>query len=777
MPDELEIEDFPLAADVSLSPNPFAALEIPDEDFLFDEEPLRDLALPAEAPAPVPEPPAPPPADLAVPVPPLGPPGPWNEWGFSSRPPWWFYPEVAERRAQANAAPVAPSVHEDAAIAAAEAALFNAPPPPRPYDDGPDFSDDELDFTADMSPIAPPARAETFLLEPLVLEPPPEPAAPPPRVEPAAPPLRVEPAAPPPAEIIAPPAQPASRRFEPQSQPEDVDYSDDEPPEDPGYPPDDDDSPKWAEYWSRKNRYDAYYAGLQRQGEAQSASDSDSSDSDSNFHRRSAAAISDVPPPRALATAQHDFRAPGITDGSWNRSDHVRKICNVGFSFSPDVRLRGKKPRPMRLEPGPETDYVRQLIADGILERGHTVFCVPHFFVYQPGKLRLIFNGKKLNRASKKPPPFNMKSHQAIQRLAARFSWHAADDLKNHFFSTKIAESSRKFFGFATPFGTFRYTSLPFGFSWSPFIAHVCVDEVCKRAIEAGFHVTHYLDDFHYFGSSLSEVEAARDFTRALLRQAGYRINMAKEQPPGDTFTALGLAYDLTAKTVKPKAGYLSGLVRLHTKRLAQSCAVTRAEIASSLGAFVFLNNAYPGSLSHLSPLIEFLKTGGANWRLRYNYASVAKHIQHAIELFEKLPPCPLQQVTAAAFTPIFTDASETGLGVILPDKVLAYGVPTPKTIYRLEADAASWALQMPLPKYFTLRIDNEALVHALQKGRSNIVEANLACARLFELRLRGHIATAKWIATDKNPADAPSRLRLRPRELFVSPSLPQCVA
>ena len=414
------------------------------------------------------------------------------------------------------------------------------------------------------------------------------------------------------------------------------------------------------------------------------------------------------------------------------------------------------------------------MIADGILERGDTQFCVPHFFTYKPGKLRLVFNGKKLNHAVKPPPKFNMKSHAALQRLAAHNAFHAADDLKNHFFSTKIAEGSRKYFGINTPQGTFRYTSLLFGFNWSPFIAHVCVDQVCKRAIKAGFAVTYYLDDFHYFGDSITEVEQARDFTRALLRDAGYRLNMAKEQPPGTLFTALGLQYDLVAKTVCAKPGYISGLRALHNHRLRANLSVSAKEVASVLGSFIFLNAALPGSLSHLSALIAWVRAAEGNWRLHYACPRLVAHVERALKLFESLPPMPLQPLPSGARpTHVYTDASSKALGLVFPSFSAGYGVPIKKTIYRLEADAVSWALEQPtMPRNSVLRIDNEALVHALHKGRSNIKEANAACAALFASRLAGCRISAKWISTDVNPADAPSRLHLARSELFVSPSV-----
>lgn len=531
----------------------------------------------------------------------------------------------------------------------------------------------------------------------------------------------------------------------------------------PDYPDLGADSPTWAEYWTRRQRFDAWRAGIDQ------ACQQSTPPSDEERERDPADSEPiDYPP--------QDFHAPGLVDGEWNRSAHVSSIAAHGFAIQPDITKRGKKPPPMRFKNKAEEAYVLQLIEDGILEKGDVQFCVPHFFLYKPGKLRLVFNGKRLNAACKTPPKFNMKSHSTIQRLAARHSWHAADDLKNHFFTTKIAEKSRPFFGFHTSLGTFRYTSLPFGFSWSPFIAHVCVDEIVKRAIEVGLKVTHYLDDFHYFGDSQQECERARDFVRNLLRAAGYRLNMSKEQPPGQVFTALGLLYDLNNKTVCAKPGFLAGLRSQHVLRLGSKHKVTRHEVASILGSFIFLNAAYPGSLAYLSALIAIVRSGGSDWALRYNYRRLAPYVLRVLEMFEKLPPMPLQ-VYSAEDPPVhlYTDASSKGLGLVFPDFTAAYGVPRPKTIYRLEADAAAWALQQDLPASFCLRIDNEALVRALLKGRSNIPEANFACALLFLCRLRGHCASAKWVSTKENPADTPSRLQLARSELFVSPVVCQC--
>lgn len=56
-----------------------------------------------------------------------------------------------------------------------------------------------------------------------------------------------------------------------------------------------------------------------------------------------------------------------------------------------------------------------------------------------------------------------------------------------------MATDCQQYFGLRTSEGTFRYTAMPFGFSWSPFVAHVTVNEICKLVIEAGQTVSHYL--------------------------------------------------------------------------------------------------------------------------------------------------------------------------------------------------------------------------------------------------------------------------------------------
>ena len=83
--------------------------------------------------------------------------------------------------------------------------------------------------------------------------------------------------------------------------------------------------------------------------------------------------------------------------------------------------------------------------------------------------------------------------------------------------------------------------------------------------------------------------------------------------------------------------------------------------------------------------------------------------------------------------------------------------------IFESEAQAAHWLVRSAPGANYVLRTDNAALAFALQKGRSNTPAANAACKEMMIKRLQGATISVKWIPTEKNPADEPSRLTVRP--------------
>lgn len=528
-------------------------------------------------------------------------------------------------------------------------------------------------------------------------------------------------------------------------------------------PPESDDSNAWRQWHSRRQSIAAHIAAqLAEQSPSFPPADFDWSagleDEDDIFD------------PNIFH--QENFHAPPLTDGPWNKSTHVSKLIAKGFDIQVDVTKRGKMPRMLALNTPQEKAYIKQLLDDGILEQGDIIQHNPHFFIYKPGKIRLIFDGRNLNKGTKTPPRFNMKSHHTIERLSTKYAWHAADDLSNMFFSIKLGQKTRPYFGIRTSLGSFRYTSLPFGFSWAPFISHIAVDEICKRALEAGHAVTHYADDFHYFGHTKQQCATAVAFVRDLFKQSNWQVNTRKHQPPARQFTALGIEYNLFTKTKRIPPKSLQTIMDEHSRLLKADSAVTRKKLASLLGSAVFWNYAYDGILSLLGPTIAFIRAGGKQWNKHYHYRDFAPFFEKFLRRAMQLTWTPFQ-VHADKPVDIFTDATNTQLGIITPAYTAAAIIPFTQ-IYRAEALAVKWLLEQRLPKSFRLRIDNLALVHAIKKGRSNIPEANYVCHQLLQLRQRGHTITASHIRTENNPADVPSRIHLGPLRFFVSPSLPQ---
>jgi hypothetical protein len=311
---------------------------------------------------------------------------------------------------------------------------------------------------------------------------------------------------------------------------------------------------------------------------------------------------------------------------------------------------------------------------------------------------------------------------------------------------------------------------MPFGFSWGPFACHLPADQVALSCQKRKEPTTHFFDDFRTFGHTQGTCAKNQTNLQTEIKQSGFRLNTQKHEPPAQQFVSLGVVFDLVQKTTAIPTSKVQNIDVAHHKLLYDKGGITKRGIASFIGFFVFVNNAYPGFLALISPLLAFVTIG--SWDKIYSYRSVSRHVEKLLHSVSSLPPCKIQVHTG---TPVdlYTDATTTQLGLVLPDRTMARRIPK-MNIYEAEAWAVLWLLlQEDLPKEFRIRCDNEALCHALKKGRSNTPEANMCCIRLLQLRTEGHVISVKWIATDRNPADEPSRCNLQGAQHLISPSIP----
>jgi len=124
-------------------------------------------------------------------------------------------------------------------------------------------------------------------------------------------------------------------------------------------------------------------------------------------------------PSAASVVDDFDFSSPGVLDGSWNHSAHLRGTLGTGFNIYVHTEHLGHLPSRLKFNDHDERGYVEALLRDGVISRGSPVFSHKHFFVRQGSKLRLIFDGRRINARCPGPPSFDMLSHHELAALAA----------------------------------------------------------------------------------------------------------------------------------------------------------------------------------------------------------------------------------------------------------------------------------------------------------------------------------------------------------------------
>jgi len=253
-------------------------------------------------------------------------------------------------------------------------------------------------------------------------------------------------------------------------------------------------------------------------------------------------------PSAASVVDDFDFSSPGVLDGSWNHSAHLRGTLGTGFNIYVHTEHLGHLPSRLRFNDHDERGYVEALLRDGVISRGSPVFSHKHFFVRQGSKLRLIFDGRRINARCPEPPSFDMLSHHELAALAARYEWAAKFDLANFYWNLRLCPSIRHLFGFRSEIGDFVWNRMPFGFSHSAHESHLLAGEICSHLRSLGIEVVHFMDDFIVFADT--EEQCLRDLVRSIsfCEQIGVRVKARKTVWPAQQLPILGVAYDLVAK-------------------------------------------------------------------------------------------------------------------------------------------------------------------------------------------------------------------------------------
>ena len=453
------------------------------------------------------------------------------------------------------------------------------------------------------------------------------------------------------------------------------------------------------------------------------------------------------------ANVAFDFRTPPV-DVSWIKAESLRASVSTGVRVDIDFSRRGHLPARLRCRDESERNYIQALVRDGIIIPGRARFCHRHFFLRAP-KPRLIFDGRRLNRRSIRPPWFYMTSHTEFARYCRRYKYAAKFDFKNFYFNLRLRPELWSLFGFRTDLGDFLWTRAPFGWAWSASFANDLAEAVVDFLRSLGVVCLHYMDDLVIFADDLQACE--QDLLRSIAwcESVGLRVSPGKTVHACSALAIVGIFYNLSNKTSSLPAGYLDRVDTLLDIIVSRGHRASRIDMASVVGSLVFANHAFPGSLSYLHPLFSFSERFSGPWRLRVPAGPFVLAARRIVSLFRSFPPCILQ--TGGEMQSIFCDAVPDQLGVVMDNLSVAQPVPLTH-VFIAEAQAVDLGLSLSTASAVTVYTDNQPLQRALTKGHSTQPRVNTLIQRIVQQRLAGRVITVNWIPTTANSADEPSR-------------------
>ncbi len=128
---------------------------------------------------------------------------------------------------------------------------------------------------------------------------------------------------------------------------------------------------------------------------------------------------------------------------------------------------------------------------------------------------RLVINLFEINRAFPKPPKFKLEHIKDVILVVSPKDYLSSADLKSGYFHLSLHPEIRKYFRICYDGIIFEYTTLPFGWSFSPLLFQACTSALAKYLRRVyGTKVLVYLDDFFLFASTEIELWKHLQFFR-----------------------------------------------------------------------------------------------------------------------------------------------------------------------------------------------------------------------------------------------------------------------
>jgi hypothetical protein len=378
------------------------------------------------------------------------------------------------------------------------------------------------------------------------------------------------------------------------------------------------------------------------------------------------------------------------------------------------------------------------------------------------GAIRIIFDASPLNDVLPSPPRLALQDLRDARSLLENQTVAAVCDLTDAFFMVPLAPATQLLCSFRFGAQRYCYTVLPFGLSWSPFIAQAFTTRLLHAAA-LNCPAQTYVDDTLFAGTRRRRVHSAlRRYVR-VARALGFLVKEEKVQPPASTIVYLGAKFELGKETLSltdrrhaalhRAAGHLLHLLRTSSPAPARRRAAQR--LAGHLASVAVMSSA---AFLPARPVLDFVR------RRTRQSARAAASAAAAIAV----SPNNAFPLSLAPSETLFTDASDNRWGAVLVKKHGKSSMISgtyPAWLSRKHIDAKElWAVGAAIRRFcirdrcVRLLCDNRSALHAVRSGGRSCFLQQLAAQLHASVARRGVSLIPTWIPTADNPADAPSR-------------------
>lgn len=438
-------------------------------------------------------------------------------------------------------------------------------------------------------------------------------------------------------------------------------------------------------------------------------------------------------------------------------------------------------------------NQIKHLLYVSRPKRSHPIqMCCSLFCVGRPdGKLRLIWDGRKLNQICRTPPKFHFLSiaEHLVALLTSKIKAFFTIDMRSWFVQLPPHPAVAAWFGTKLYDGLYIMMGLPMGWAWAPIIAQFTAEAVARCIVanipelkEEGVIII-YIDNIIL---GLPSALATRPGyvqrkVRLACKALGAIIKTGSESF-GPRVDWLGTTIDAETKLFKIKSSFIEKYTILTNAFVIspETYDTTLRTWYSILSSTIYANWIIQGSLIHLDGLLRWmsnlgvaLSTNSLTWDSKIS--SPPKIAKVLFSLISKIvknewyePPLSLANTNHWGIG--ISDASNLSMAWGWHSKqhmkLVIKHCPTPSNNIIFERELGAMIegqkdllLNAPLLSSYTWIGDNAGAIFVSRREVSTLWKVNPWLHQLHEIKVKKKaLSQFQYIESKENPLDAPSR-------------------